>query len=108
MIDPGTSWFPELAPPPGGERRLRQAMRAPGATPAWRWAPLATACTALVVALAVWPSRVEHAPIDRALRTAWAVPDTPRIEHGHSREVASGDPEVRLYLVTLSPVPVRR
>lgn len=102
------AWFPDLDPPPGGERRLHLALQARPAVPGWHLATVAVGCAVLGIALSVSAPWSEQARIDHALRSAWVVPDAPRVEHGQSREVASGDPEVRLYLVTLAPVPARR
>ena len=101
------AWFPDLDPPEGGERRLRVALRARSAAPAWGWAPVASACAVLVIALAVLPRWHERTRVERAVRTAWIAPEAPLVEHGKARELPSGEPDVRLYLVTLSPAPAR-
>lgn len=100
-------WFPALEPLPGGEQRLRRAMQARPTAPAWRWAPAAAACALLLVALALRPPLPARSQIDRALRVAWPLPATPRIENGHSRELVSGEPDVRLYAVVITPAPVQ-
>lgn len=101
-------WFPDLDPPPGGERRLRLALRAHAAAPAWRWAPAGAAAALLLLALATWWPLPMERRVDDALREAWTVPEGPQVTRGHSRRLASGDPTVRLYAVTVAPAPTAR
>lgn len=96
-------WLPVLAPPPGGERRLRLALR-PQRTRAHarRWVPL-FAVSALVVATAMLlvdraPTRAQR--VEAALLAAWQSPGPALVVRGGAAlALPSADPRVRLYLV---------
>jgi hypothetical protein len=105
--------LPLLEPPPGGLARLqhRLGVAAPPRRfqpPAFRWLAAGALCL-LALALLLPPHLAQqrrNEMLTAALRHALAL-DLPaggiRVEHGSAIAVASGQPDVRLYLVQSSP-----
>ena len=100
-----TSALARLAPPPGGERRLRAALRARDAGGArWRL-PLTAAFAGLCVLAATLSLRPD--PTDARIRSSIArvldTPDEIRVAGARVERVASLDPSVRVYRLAGTP-----
>lgn len=91
-----------LAPPPGGERRLREALRDRG-THAFGWKlPVAGACASLCVlalAYALQPDPLD-AEVRRAVSEAAAPIQGIRVAGARVEPIASHDANVRIYRLT--------
>src|SRR3546814_16030394 len=91
----------DLAPPPGGERRLREALRDRDRntrTIGWKL-PLAGACASLcvlVLAHALQPDRLD-AEVRRAVNPAAAPIQGIRVAGARAEPIASHDANVHLY-----------
>ncbi len=96
-----------LAPPPGGERRLREALHDDDARGfGWRL-PLAGACASLcMLALAyplVRPGASMDAEIQQAVDTAVAPVTDIRVVGARVERIATQDTSVRIYRITDLP-----
>lgn len=97
--------FARLAPPPGGEQRLRAAVqrqRDRPLLPAPRLALAAAALLALVAGALLLAPR-GPSPIEQALAAAQR-PAELQVAHGAALELPSSDARVRLYVVTARKV----
>lgn len=100
-----TAALARLAPPPGGERRLRAALRGRDAGGArWRL-PLAAAFASLCVLAATLPLQPD--PVDARIRSSIAraldAPDDIRVAGARVESVASLDRSVRVYRLADAP-----
>ena len=98
--------LPQLAPPPGGELRLRHALRSARAQrPAARWVA-ASALVAGITAVAVlgWRPSPEQRELERTLQATLAPTPPLVVEGGSARRLPSADPAVRIYLVMTADV----
>ena len=100
-------WLTQITPPPGGELRLRRALRSVSR----RRSPhrifavaVGAAVVAMLVILAVPPTVTPEHQMQAALRTALTTAPPALVVHdGAALRVPSGDPRVRIYLVANSP-----
>lgn len=100
-----TAALARLVPPPGGEQRLRAALRGRDAGGArWRL-PLAAAFASLCVLAATLPLRPD--PADDRIRSSIAraveAPDGIRVAGARVERVASQDRSVRVYRLADAP-----
>ena len=100
-------WLPLIAPPPGGELRLRRALRSTSPRPASRriYAVTAGAVAMAMLVVLVLPSTVTpERQIQAALHTALTAPAPDLVvRDGALLRLPSNDPRVRIYLVANSP-----
>ena len=99
-----TRGLARLVPPPGGERRLREALRGRG-TDAFGWRlPLAGACACLCVLVL---AHALHDPMDIRIGHAVSEAVTPvadiRVVGARVERIATDDPNVRIYRVAGEP-----
>lgn len=94
-----------LVPPPGGERRLRAALRGRNTTARGWGIPLATAACLCALVASIFVPRPD--PMDdgirHAIEDAVAPTDGIRVADRRVERIASQDPGVRIYRVAMPP-----
>lgn len=90
--------LPVVEPLPGGERRLREALRT--RRPRWRVRPafaVAAMAAAVAIASVAWPTAARP-DVDASLRAAWEAPQPVEVGHG-AAEVVVDTAQVRVVLI---------
>ena len=101
--------LPDLVPPTGGLARLQRQVQQSETKPlhlrrSWLAAGLATAC-ALLLALPLADQLAQHRRTEALLEALRGntEPGAIRVSHGAALELASGNADVRIYLVQSDP-----